>query len=97
MAETMTRKTNKAEGVEVELSLIEWQNAYQAYTIAHPDASVEECERAATETPWHGTMSPELEASTKAHWERKRAEAAKVGQPLLDFLGHDRSSRSPES
>jgi hypothetical protein len=82
----MTRKTNKAEDAEFHLHLIEWQNAYQAHMIAHPDASVEECERAATEIPWHGTMSPELEASTKAHWNRKRAEATKAGQPLIDFL-----------
>jgi hypothetical protein len=54
--------------------------------VAHPDASVEECERAATATPWHGTMSPELEASTKANWDRKRAEATKAGQPFVDFL-----------
>jgi hypothetical protein len=31
-------------------------------------------------------MSPELEASTKADWERKRAEATKAGQALIDFL-----------
>jgi hypothetical protein len=82
----MTRKINKAEGSEFRLHLSEWQNAYQAHMLAHPDASVEECERAATEIPWHGIMSPELEASTKAHWNRKRAEATKAGQPLIDFL-----------
>jgi hypothetical protein len=82
----MIRKTNKAEAADFGLHLIEWRKAYQAHMIAHPDASVEECEMAATEIPWHGTMSPKLEASTKARWERKRAEATKAGQALIDFL-----------
>jgi hypothetical protein len=85
-AKIMIKKSNKAEGADFELHLIEWQRAYQAHMIAHPNASVEECERAATEIPWHGTMSPELEVSTKAHWERKRAEATKAGQALIAFL-----------
>jgi hypothetical protein len=50
-AETMIKKSNRAEGADFGLHLIEWQRAYQAHMIAHPDASVEECERAGNGNP----------------------------------------------